>query len=58
MKDKKQEFLEKMKKEAKRLVKERGLENISDVLDKVRQEYLKGIKYFVSDPQQSWKALI
>ncbi|MDT7904593.1 MAG: BsaWI family type II restriction enzyme [Candidatus Caldipriscus sp.] len=56
MKDKKQEFLEKIKKKAKRLVKERGLENISDVLDKIRQEYLKGIKDFVSDPQQSWKA--
>lgn len=56
MKDKKQEFLEKIKKKVKRLVKERGLENISDVLDKIRQEYLKGIKDFVSDPQQSWKA--
>jgi len=56
MKDKKQEFLEKIKKKAKRLVKERGLENISDILDKIRQEYLKGIKDFVSDPQQSWKA--
>jgi type II restriction enzyme len=56
MKDKKQEFLEKIKKKVKRLVKERGLENISDILDKIRQEYLKGIKDFVSDPQQSWKA--
>ena len=41
MKDKKQEILDKIKKKAKRLVKERGLENISDVLDKIRQEYLK-----------------
>jgi hypothetical protein len=46
MKDKKQEFLEKIKKKVKRLVKERGLENISDVLDKIRQEYLTRNKGF------------
>ena len=55
MKDKKQEFLREIKEKIKKLVKEKGLENISDILDKVRQEYLEGIKYFVSDPEQSWK---
>jgi type II restriction enzyme len=56
MKENKQEFIEKIKNEVKSLVRERGIKNISDVLDEIRQKYLEGIKNFVSDPEQSWRA--
>ena len=52
----KQEFIEKIKNKVKSLVRERGIENISDILNEIRQEYLEGIKNFASDPEQSWKA--
>jgi type II restriction enzyme len=56
MKGDKQEFIEKIKNKVKNLVKERGIKNISDILDEIRKEYLEGIENFVSDPEQSWKA--
>ena len=55
MKDKK-EFVNAIKSEIKKWIKERGIENLSDVLEKARQEYIKEIqKYGVKDPEQSWK---
>jgi hypothetical protein len=38
MKENKQEFIEKIKNEVKSLVRERGIKNISDVLDEIRQK--------------------
>ncbi|MCX7909874.1 MAG: BsaWI family type II restriction enzyme [Ignavibacteria bacterium] len=55
MKDKKK-FIYQIKQKIKEKIRVDGIENLSNILDSFKSEYLNGIKNFgISDPEQSWK---
>lgn len=56
MKDNKKEFIRKIKEKIKLEIKKRGLQNLSDILKELKDEYAMGItKFGVKDVEQSWK---
>ena len=56
MKGKKREFVDDIKNEIKKKMKEKGIESLSEVLEVARQKYVKEISQFgIKDPEQSWK---
>lgn len=56
MQDKKKAFVNNLKFKIKEEVKEKGIKNLSHILEKAKQKYLKEIiKFGIKDPEQSWK---
>ena len=55
MKDEKQKFMNQLKEKAKNEIKDKGIQYISEILNKIREEYLSRISNFVKDPERSWK---
>jgi type II restriction enzyme len=55
MKGEKRKFMNQLKEKAKNEIKDKGIQHISEILNKIREEYLSRISNFVKDPEQSWK---